>query len=263
MTVLISSPITPRVLPSQAHWFSQHHCLFFFFLLLTHCVPLLIIFVLLGLGPWPFLCSYIFYVGNINHTLIYRISPEYSTFVSDIFTWTRLSPSYSVCLNPIYFLPQYMLLLLFPWSSIMVYHLPPIQARSWIWLIPHIQLPDPQKSLFLVLTHRSSEDLILSHLECWRCCLCPAPSVFPLIWLIFLKPTGINSCHFHALIVSEAREYQAYGKFEITWGGKPYASSSKTGCRVTIHYAIEYSLKIIGSEKQDGMLNIKAVLSGW
>lgn len=159
-----------------------------------------------------------------------------------------------------------MSLLLFPLSSIMVYHQPPIQARSWIWLIPHIQLPDPQKSLFLVLTGRSSQDLILSHLGYGSCCYVPCSIVFPFIWLVFLKPTGINSCHFHALIVSEAREYQAYGKSEITWGGgeeKPYASSNKTGCRMTIHYDIEYSLKIIGSEKQGGMLNIKAVLSEW
>lgn len=128
-TVLINSPITPRVLPAQAHWFSHHHSLFFF-LLLIHYVPLLIMFVLLGLGPWPFLCSYIFYVGHINHTLVYRISPEYSTFVLNIFTWTRWSPSNSVCLNPIYFFALIYVAPFISWSSIMVYHPPPIQAKS-------------------------------------------------------------------------------------------------------------------------------------
>lgn len=260
MTVLISSPVTPRVLPSQAHWFLQHHCLFFFFLLLIHCVPFFIMFVLLGLGPWPFLCSYIFDVGNINHALVYRLFPEYSTFVLDIFTWTRWNPSNSVCLNPIYFWPQYMSLLSFPWSSIMVYHLPPIQARSWIWLIPHIQLPDPQKSksLFLVLNHRSSEDLILSHLEYWRCCYVPCSICFSFCLTHFSK--------------THRYKFMLLPCFNCLWGQrvpglwkvwKPYASSNKTGCRMTIHYTTEYSVKIIGSEKQDGMLNIKAVLSGW
>ena len=90
----------------------------------------------------------------------------------------------------------------------------------------------------LSLTLCFNQDLFLSHLEYNSCLLTmyPAPSVFPFIWVIFLKPTDVQSCHFHALIKC-LLDQLVLGLWKA-WNNMGKYLSYKTGCRMTIYYAI-------------------------